>query len=98
VAGILPSGVDGLELRWWDVPDGLQQAPECDHRANEWRPMERVTGYRGLLFQARDPDALARQYAANLGIEPVPAEDERREIAGTSRLVPDWPGATGDNQ
>ena len=32
--------------------------------------MERVTGYRGLFFQAR-PDALARWYAANLGIELV---------------------------
>jgi hypothetical protein len=59
--------------------------------------MERVTGYRGLFFQARDPDALARQYAANLGIEPVPAEDDEG-IAGASRLVPDWPGAIGDDQ
>jgi hypothetical protein len=52
--------------------------------------MERVTAYRGLFLQARDPDALARQYAANLGIEPVPAEDDegdcRREPA-RSRLA-----------
>jgi len=39
--------------------------------------MERVTEYRDLFFQARDPDAFVRQYVANLGIEPVPAEDER---------------------
>jgi hypothetical protein len=51
----------------------------------------------GSALPGTRPDALARQYAANLGIEPVPAEDERRGIAGASRLVPDWPGTTGDN-
>jgi hypothetical protein len=58
--------------------------------------MERVTGHRGLCFQAR-PDALARQYAANLDPEPV-----RRRMndgglparAGSFQTGPGRPGTT----
>ena len=35
--------------------------------------MEKVTGIGGLFFRAEDPEALARWYADNLGVNPVPA-------------------------
>lgn len=34
--------------------------------------MERVTGIGGVFFGARDPAALARWYAARLGVDPAP--------------------------
>ncbi len=36
--------------------------------------MEKVLGIGGFFFRAADPDALARWYAENLGIDPVPTE------------------------
>lgn len=36
--------------------------------------MAQVTGIGGFFFRARDPEALARWYSANLGIEPVPGD------------------------
>jgi len=37
-------------------------------------PRQRVTGIGGIFFRARDPEALARWYFENLGIDPVPAD------------------------
>jgi len=34
--------------------------------------MEKVLGFGGLFFRARDPKALARWYHEHLGIDPVP--------------------------
>lgn len=34
--------------------------------------MHKVTGIGGFFFRANDPDALARWYSDNLGIDPVP--------------------------
>jgi len=36
--------------------------------------MERVEGFGGFFFRARDPAALARWYQNHLGISPVPTE------------------------
>jgi len=36
--------------------------------------MERVTGIGGLFFRARDPAALTRWYAENLGVDAPPEE------------------------
>jgi len=42
--------------------------------------MERVTGIGGFFFRARDPDALGRRYAEQLGVSlPPPTYDD-----------PDW--------
>ena len=52
--------------------------------------MERLTGYRGLSFQAR-PDALARRYAASLGPGPVRRrmnDGDCRPEPARSRLAP----------
>jgi hypothetical protein len=38
--------------------------------------MERATGVGGFFFRARDPQALARWYGANLGIPVLPAADQ----------------------
>jgi len=34
----------------------------------------RISGIGGFFFRARDPEALARWYAAHLGIDPVPGD------------------------
>ena len=36
--------------------------------------MERVLGFGGFFFRARDPEALARWYSECLGIDPVPQD------------------------
>ena len=36
--------------------------------------MEKVTGLGGLFFRARDPEALAKWYRDNLGVDPVPSD------------------------
>lgn len=36
--------------------------------------MEKVTGFGGMFFRARDPAALAAWYAKHLGVDPVPAD------------------------
>lgn len=35
---------------------------------------QRVTGFGGLFFRAKDPSALAAWYNENLGIDPVPSD------------------------
>ena len=35
---------------------------------------QRVTGFGGFFFRARDPAALAAWYEENLGIDPVPSD------------------------
>lgn len=40
--------------------------------AAEENGMERVLGVGGFFFRARDPEALARWYADNLGVAPAP--------------------------
>ena len=37
--------------------------------------MEKVLGFGGLFFRAKDPDALARWYAQHLGVTPPPSSD-----------------------
>ncbi len=36
--------------------------------------MEKVTGIGGFFFRSKDPEALGRWYAENLGIDPVPKD------------------------
>jgi glyoxylase I family protein len=53
--------------------------------------MERVTGIGGLFFRARDPLALGRWYADNLGIDvPPPTYDDEpwRQEAGPTVFAP----------
>ena len=53
--------------------------------------MERVTGIGGLFFRGRDPDALARWYADNLGIATIPTSYEAepwRQQAGPTAWAP----------
>ena len=37
--------------------------------------MERVTGMGGVFFRARDPEALGRWYAEQLGVAPPPGQE-----------------------
>lgn len=59
--------------------------------AAEESGMERVLGVGGFFFRARDPEALARWYADNLGVAPAPqsydAEPWRTE-AGVTIFAP----------
>jgi glyoxylase I family protein len=53
--------------------------------------MERVTGIGGLFFRARDPLALGRWYANNLGVDvPPPTYDDEpwRQEAGPTVFAP----------
>lgn len=53
--------------------------------------MERVSGIGGLFFRARDPESLARWYAAHLGVTPVPTSYEDRpwrQEAGPTVFAP----------
>ena len=37
--------------------------------------MEKVTGVGGVFFRAKDPETLAKWYADNLGVNPVPSDE-----------------------
>ncbi len=37
-------------------------------------PTQRVTGIGGIFFRSKDPEASARWYEENLGVNPVPAD------------------------
>jgi predicted enzyme related to lactoylglutathione lyase len=53
--------------------------------------MEKVTGFGGLFFRARDPDALAAWYEANLGVARVPTSYDMqpwRQEAGPTVFAP----------
>ncbi|KQQ21892.1 glyoxalase [Rathayibacter sp. Leaf299] len=53
--------------------------------------MERVTGIGGLFFAARDPAALGRWYAENLGVDEPPTSygsSSWRQEAGATVLAP----------
>lgn len=53
--------------------------------------MEKVTGIGGFFFRARDPEALAKWYAENLGVDPVPADYDMpawKQAAGTTVFAP----------
>lgn len=59
--------------------------------------MERVTGFGGVFFRARDPSALAQWYQAHLGVDPVPPDYEQspwRQEAGPTVFAP-FPEDTG---
>jgi glyoxylase I family protein len=38
--------------------------------------MEKVMGFGGLFFRAKDPDALSRWYSEHLGVAPIPMDDD----------------------
>jgi predicted enzyme related to lactoylglutathione lyase len=60
-------------------------------------PAERVLGIGGLFFRSRDPNALARWYQANLGIDPVPMSAGQpvwQQAAGPTAFAP-FPADTG---
>jgi predicted enzyme related to lactoylglutathione lyase len=53
--------------------------------------MERVTGIGGVFFRAKDPKALAKWYADNLGITPTPTDyggTPWKQEAGTTVFAP----------
>ena len=52
--------------------------------------MERVTGMGGLFFRARDPEALGRWYAEQLGVTGPPGRDELpwQQEAGPTVFAP----------
>lgn len=53
--------------------------------------MEKVLGIGGLFFRARDPDALARWYAEQLGITLTPANYDEQpwyQAAGPTAFAP----------
>lgn len=55
------------------------------------RTMERVTGIGGFFFRAKDPKALAKWYADNLGIARTPGDYETKpwqQEAGTTEFAP----------
>ena len=54
-------------------------------------PTERVTGIGGVFFRAKDPEASARWYQENLGVDPVPsdyAQSPWTQEAGPTALAP----------
>ncbi|MXU64755.1 VOC family protein [Oceanomicrobium pacificus] len=53
--------------------------------------MEKVDGFGGLFFRAKDPAALAAWYHEHLGIDPVPSDYESRvweQAAGPTVFAP----------
>lgn len=50
--------------------------------------MERVSGIGGFFFRADDPDALARWYEANLGIESMETKWSWHQEAGPTVFAP----------
>lgn len=50
--------------------------------------MERVSGIGGFFFRAVDPDALARWYEANLGIECMETKWSWHQEAGPTVFAP----------
>ena len=53
--------------------------------------MQRVTGIGGLFFRAKDPEALARWYKENLGIDLVPTDYGQKpwaQEAGPTAFAP----------
>ena len=53
--------------------------------------MQRVLGIGGLFFRAKDPEALARWYVDNLGVDPVPSDYNTpawRQEAGETVFAP----------
>lgn len=53
--------------------------------------MERVTGFGGFFFRAKDPKALAKWYEENLGVTKVPEDYDAapwRQEAGTTVFAP----------
>ena len=53
--------------------------------------MEKVTGIGGLFFRSKDPASLAKWYADNLGVDPVPDDYDKQAWeteAGTTVFAP----------
>jgi len=53
--------------------------------------VQRVLGIGGLFFRAKDPEALARWYVDNLGVDPVPSDYNTpawRQEAGETVFAP----------
>lgn len=53
--------------------------------------MEKVTGIGGFFFRAKDPERLAKWYADNLGVSPVPTDYDMpswETEAGTTVFAP----------
>lgn len=53
--------------------------------------MEKVVGIGGLFFRSSDPERLARWYADNLGVDPVPGDYETppwRQKEGSTVFAP----------
>lgn len=53
--------------------------------------MEKVTGIGGFFFRAKDPKALAKWYADNLGVNEIPMDDKSeawRQDAGPTAFAP----------
>jgi hypothetical protein len=51
------------------------------------RPVERVTGIGGVFLRARDPEALAGRYEANLGLELEPWKGSVLRSSGGETLI-----------
>jgi predicted enzyme related to lactoylglutathione lyase len=50
--------------------------------------VERVSGIGGFFFRAKDPEALAKWYASNLGIEGITEETVWNQEAGPTVFAP----------